>query len=344
MTLLKPIRILYMEDDEGLARLMQRKMQREGFEVDLAYDGKKGLVMLEAHSYEVLLVDHRMPGCSGLDVIRQLTANGKLPPTVMVTGAGDETIAVEALKQGAGDYLVKDAEGGYLELMPVVVEKILNQKGLVDAKEKAELEIKQAYLNLEKLVYQRTEELLLANNALKKENNERKRAEKLLREAHENLERLVQERTEELESKTAHLEELNVALNVLLKKREDDRQDLEKNFVYNIKTLILPHLEKLKSSQLSPGQKIFIEILEANLHQIASPMARKLSSAYFNLTPTEIRVASLIKQDNTTKEIAEIFNVSESAIIYHRHNIRKKLGLNQKKLNLKTYLQSLQHE
>jgi FixJ family two-component response regulator len=332
-----------MEDDEGLARLLQKKMKREGYEVDLANDGKKGLARIEGHSYDILLVDYRMPGCSGLDVIRQLTASGNLPPTVMVTGAGDETIAVEALKLGAGDYIVKDAEGGYLELMPLVVEKILNQKRLVDAKEKAEREMIQAYDNLEKLVYQRTEELLLANQALKKENNERKRAEKLLREAHENLERLVQARTEELETKKANLEEFNIALNVLLKKREDDRRDLEKNFIYNLKTLVLPHLEKLKSVASSPRQKLFIEILESNLNQIAAPLARKLSSAYFNLTPTEIRVASLIKQDKTTKEIAEIFNVSESAIIYHRHNIRKKLDLNNKKLNLKTYLQSLQH-
>ena len=66
-----------------------------------------------------------------------------------------------------------------------------------------------------------------------------------------------------------------------------------------------------------------------------------MSSSYFSLTPTEVRVASLIKQERTTKEIADAFHVSESAIIYHRHNIRKKLGLNNKKINLKTYLQSL---
>ena len=337
----KPIRILYMEDDEGLARLMQRKMRREGFEVDLAHDGKKGLTMFETQSYDVLLVDHRMPGYSGLEVIRRLAAGGKLPPTVMVTGAGDETTAVEAMKLGAGDYIVKDTAGGYLELMPVVVEKILNRKRLVDAKEKAELEMRQAYDNLEKLVYERTEELLQANNAFKKEISERRRTEALLREAHENLERLVEERTAELEAKTANLEELNVALNVLLKKREDDRRDLEDNFMHNVKNLILPYLEKLKSTELSARQKIYIEILESNIHQIASPLARKLSSRYFNLTPTEIRVASLIKRDKTTKEIAETFHVSESAIIYHRHNIRKKLGLNNKKINLKTYLQSL---
>ena len=201
--------------------------------------------------------------------------------------------------------------------------------------------MRQSYNNLEKLVYARTEELLQTNNALRKEISEHRRTEALLCEARENLERLVEERTAELEVKTANLEEMNVALTVLLKKREDDRRDLEENLMDNVQSLILPHLEKLKSMGLSARHKIFIEILESNIHQIASPLARQLSSSYFSLTPTEIRVASLIKQDRTTKEIADTFHVSESAIIYHRHNIRKKFGLNNQKINLKTYLQSL---
>ena len=336
-----PIRILYLEDDKGLARLLQRKMRREGYKLHTAHDGLAGLAILEKQTYDVLLVDHKMPGFSGLEVIRRLAASGMLPPTVMVTGAGDESTAVEAMKLGAGDYIVKDTAGGYLELIPLVVEKILNRKRLIDAKEKAERDMRQAYDKLEKLVYERTEELLLANNALKREVKERRRTEVLLREAHENLERLVENRTAQLEAKTANLEEMNMALNVLLKKREDDRRDLEDNFIHNVKNLILPYIDKLKGTELSSRHKIYIEILESNLHQIVSPLARKLSSGYFNLTPTEIRVANLVKRDKTTKEIAETFHVSEGAIIYHRHNIRKKLGLNNKKINLRTYLQSL---
>jgi FixJ family two-component response regulator len=337
----KPISILYIEDDKGLAKLLQRKMRREGFEVDLAYDGRTGLAAFEKHPYDVLFVDHRLPGYNGLEIIGRLASNGNLPPTVMVTGAGDEKVAVEAIKLGAADYIVKDVEGGYLELMPVVVEKILNRKRLVDAKEKAEKDMRQAYDNLEKLVYKRTEELLQANNVLKKEIHERKRAKKLLREAHGNLERLVKEKTSELEMKTTNLEELNTALKVLLSKRENDKQELEENYIHNVRNLLLPYMDKLKNSPPPSAQKLYIEIIEANLNEIVSPFARQLSSNYFNLTPTEIRVASLIKKDKTSKEIAGAFNISESAIIYHRHNIRKKLGLNYKKINLKTYLQSL---
>jgi DNA-binding CsgD family transcriptional regulator len=137
------------------------------------------------------------------------------------------------------------------------------------------------------------------------------------------------------------LEELNVALKVLLQKREDDKKNLEENYLQNVKDLILPYIEKLKNIKLSNDQKFYVDTIEANIHDIASPFARQLSSNYFNLTPTEIRVANLIKKEKTSKEIAEKFNISESAIIYHRHNIRRKLGLNKKKINLTTYLQSL---
>ena len=129
---------------------------------------------------------------------------------------------------------------------------------------------------------------------------------------------------------------------MLLKKREDDKKNLEENYLQNVKNIILPYIEKLKNICSTYDQKFYVDIIEANIHEIVSPFARQLSSNYFNLTPTEIRVANLIKEEKTSKEIAKKFNISESAIIYHRHNIRKKLGLNKKKINLKTYLQSLQ--
>lgn len=338
----EPIKILYMEDDRGLARLLQKKLHRTGFEVDLVYDGLAGIGRLGETAYDVLIVDHKMPGLSGIEVIRRLAEEEKLPPTIMVTGAGDENLAVEAMKLGAGDYIVKDSEGVYLELLPQVIENQLEHKRLRDAKEQAEGKLRAAHENLEKLVEERTEALEKANRNLKAEICERQNAEKRLREAGEGLERLVRERTEELEIKTKNLEELNIALKVLLKKREDDKEDLEKNFVDNITGLLLPYVEKLKSSNLEPRQRFFVEIIESNIHEIVSPFARQLSSEYFKLTPTEIRVANLIKQEKTAKEIAEIQNTSESAIIYHRHNIRRKLGLRNKKVNLKTYLKSLE--
>ena len=62
-----------------------------------------------------------MPGLDGLQVLEQLAARGTFPPTIMLTGTGNERVAVEALKLGASDYVVKDIDGVYLDLLPAVI-------------------------------------------------------------------------------------------------------------------------------------------------------------------------------------------------------------------------------
>jgi len=123
--------ILYMEDDPGLSRLLQKSLQRRGYVVDTAADGEEGLRMLGAGHYDLLLVDYNMPFCGGIDVIQTLCAAGTLLPTIMVTGQGNEEIAVEALKLGARDYVVKDVEMKYLELLPVIIDRVLYQQHIL---------------------------------------------------------------------------------------------------------------------------------------------------------------------------------------------------------------------
>jgi DNA-binding CsgD family transcriptional regulator len=81
-------------------------------------------------------------------------------------------------------------------------------------------------------------------------------------------------------------------------------------------------------------------IIKSNINDLISPLASKLSSKYFALTPSEIQIADLIKHGKTSKEIASILNVSPKAISFHRGNLRKKLGLLNKKINLRTHLQT----
>jgi FixJ family two-component response regulator len=336
------IRILYIEDDSGQARLMQKRLARAGYAVRLAASGPEGIAFFDQQFFDILIVDYRIPGISGLEVIKTLAEKGCLPPTVMVTGAGDERTAVQAMKLGAGDYLVKDPDGVFLELLPVIIERLLEQKRLTDAKKEAENALRQSYAHLEQQVAKRTEELTQANQELESEIRERKRAEELLRKAHENLEELVVQRTGELVDKTVRLTELNVALKVLLQKREEDKQVLQENITHSVTRLILPCIDRLKQFNLPPAQQECLRTLENHIDGIISPFARKLSSAYFNLTPTEIRVAGMIKHNKTTKDIAEAFNISTSAIIFHRHNIRRKLGLRNKKTNLRTFLLTIE--
>jgi PAS domain S-box-containing protein len=146
----------------------------------------------------------------------------------------------------------------------------------------------------------------------------------------------------ELLEKSRHLEEVNAALNVLLKRREEDKNDLEENILSNVKELVLPYIERLKNSRLRSEQMTLVGILDSNIKEILSPFATKLSSRFLSLTPAEIKVASLIKDGKTSKEIASLLHTSENTIRSHRFHIRSKLDLKNKKVNLRSYLRSLQ--
>jgi DNA-binding CsgD family transcriptional regulator len=137
------------------------------------------------------------------------------------------------------------------------------------------------------------------------------------------------------------LEEANTALKVLLKHREEDKAQLEEKVLSNVKGLVFPYIEALRGTRLDSKQQTYLDIVESHLKSIVSPFSAKLSSKYWGLTPREIQVAVLIKEGKTSKEIAELSNVSTRAIEFHRDNIRAKLGLKNKKVNLRTSLLSL---
>jgi len=152
--------------------------------------------------------------------------------------------------------------------------------------------------------------------------------------------RNLKEREKELEIKTGDLEKTNAALTVLLKKREEDKTELEEKVLANMRGLVEPYIEELNNSRLSSDQKTFLNILKSNLDEIISPFSYTLSSTYLNFTPTEIRVANLVKEGKTTKEIAGLLKISSKTAGFHRENIRKKLGIKKKKSNLRTLLLS----
>lgn len=161
---------------------------------------------------------------------------------------------------------------------------------------------------------------------------ERKKAEKAL-----------QTKDEKLGRQAKNLEEMNTALKVLLEQREKEKTEIKENLLTSIKKLVYPYVEKLENKGLDEDAQTFVNIIKSNLNDLISPLVSNLYSKYFALTPSEIQIADLIKQGKTSKEIASMLIISVKAVSFHRGNLRKKLGLSNKKINLRTYLQSFLH-
>ncbi|MBN2108241.1 MAG: PAS domain S-box protein [Deltaproteobacteria bacterium] len=164
---------------------------------------------------------------------------------------------------------------------------------------------------------------------------QRQEMEEDLQRAHTELEKKVADRT-------ATLEEVNTALRVLLKRREEDKLALEDKVLLNVSRLINPCLEKLKNAGLDARQLSYLDILEANLQDIVSPFLQAISLKHLQLTPMELEVANFIKHGHNTKKIAGVLDVSRKTVEFHRDNIRRKAGIKNKKINLRTFLLSLQ--
>ena len=144
--------------------------------------------------------------------------------------------------------------------------------------------------------------------------------------------------SKELDVKSKKLEEANIALRVMLNTREIDQGELEEKVLSNVKELILPYIEALKNSRMNNDQTVFLKTLESNVKKIISPFTIKLSSVYLKLTPKEIQIANLVKNGRTNKEIAKLLHVSLRTIEFHREHIREKLGIKNKKINLRSHL------
>lgn len=176
---------------------------------------------------------------------------------------------------------------------------------------------------LESLVQARTAELAEINRQLREEIEQRKQT------------------TLELQASSDRLHEMNTAMNVLLDKRSEDHQRAEELIRLNLKQLIDPFLNRLENSGLRSTQKQLLEIIRMNLEEVLGSPTPDFSSKYYMFSPNELQVANLIRQGRTSKEVARLLNLSTRTVDSYRDSIRKKLGLKNKKVNLRTYLGSL---
>jgi DNA-binding NarL/FixJ family response regulator len=284
----KDLCILIVEDVPTDAELLTFELREAGvlFSERCVATKLSFLKALDDFCPDLILSDYSLPSFNGLSALK--IAQEKCPevPFIFVSGALGEELAIELLKQGATDYVLKSRLS---RLVPAV------NRALQEVEERKERQ--------------------LAQEALK-------------------------QRERILELKTRSLEEANTALKVLLKHREEDKAAIEEHVLTNVRKLVLPYIENLKNLKLNDSQMAQVEVIETNLQEIVSPFLHNLTSTYLSLTPREVQIANLIKEGRTTKDMTDILHISATAIDFHRKNIRSKLGIKNKKNNLRTYISS----
>ncbi len=145
------IRILYIRNDVTTTRFFQHKLEEAGYKVETASNNYDGLEMCRQKMYDVVIVDQAVSTQDGLEIIRTLSTTVEKPTsTIVVASAGEEKAAAEAMRLGASDYIIKDEDGGYLELLTSVIEQVLMQRRLADEKSRAEKELERNLVQIER--------------------------------------------------------------------------------------------------------------------------------------------------------------------------------------------------
>jgi PAS domain S-box-containing protein len=145
---------------------------------------------------------------------------------------------------------------------------------------------------------------------------------------------------EDLRRKNIELERKNNALTEVLEHIEHQKLQIKDDVIANVDELLIPVLEKL----ISKGSKIdnaYLNLIRRSLEDLTSSFGRKITRKSFKLTPKEIQICNMVKRGLSSKEIANFLNISLFTVGRHRHNIREKLNITNKNLNLYAFLQEL---
>lgn len=149
------VRVLYIDDDPGLCSLVRRKLSRLGYDVEIATSGVEGLALLERGGIQAVALDHFMPGQDGLETLAAIRAMADPPPVVYVTGTQESRIAIAALKAGAADYVIKEIQSDFIELLRSALDAAIQTVRMRKAHEAAEQEIRAARDRFEALAAER---------------------------------------------------------------------------------------------------------------------------------------------------------------------------------------------
>lgn len=306
------------------------------YDLTFCYQGEKAVeevaLSIETdRNFSMVFLDMRMPpGKDGLWTAEKIRELDPMVNILIMTAYSDiDPVEISARVQPVDKLL-------YVQ-KPLRPQEIRQFAAALSTKWRSEselintnLQLAAARIRLEKLLAERTGEL-------------RNTAQKL-----DEVQGNLLSKEEKLERTSTELEETSVAIRVLLKNIGTDNSGLEEKIremdekiVLNVNELTEPFLDKLETSDLNKQQKEYVSILRRNLERVTSSSMQRLYSDDHDLTPSEIQVANLIRQGKSTKDIASLLNLSTRTIEFHRENIRKKLGIKDRKTSLKTILKSM---
>jgi len=160
-------KILYIEDDRFLARLVRQKLESLGHDVHIVEDGPQGWAMLIKQEFDVILLDYQLPGMDGMALLEKIAESDLDLAVVMVSGASSLHVVVDAMRFGAVDYIVKEVDGSYLDLLAPVVKRVLERRKLIEAKKQAEEALERKKNELEILNQQKNKFFSIVAHDLK---------------------------------------------------------------------------------------------------------------------------------------------------------------------------------
>jgi len=297
-------KVMIVEDETLQAYDMKQQLEGLGYRVTAVVpSSEKCMKKIDENLPDLVLMDIRIKGnMDGIDTAQLIKKQHEIPVVYLTTHAEEASLKRAKITENFG-YMVK----------PTQMKELRSTIEIALFKAKIDKESKKLIRDLKEALDQ-------------------------VKALNHTLEKKVKERTDELRRKNLQLYEINTALNVLLEKRMEDKQRLEQSMLENIQDLIQPLIEDIKKSGLSKIQKGYFETLESCLKEIVSPFSNNVDTHYRKLTPAEIRVASLIRQGRSTKDIVRLLNTTERAVKHHRHRIREKFGLIKEKVNLASFL------
>lgn len=325
--------ILLVDDDTSILVSLSWLLKKNSFKVTTAQSGREALDLLRDHRYNVIITDLQMGEISGLEVLQEAKKVSHETGVIVLTGYADVDSAVETFTCGADDYLNKPCDTDELifkirrtlEKQDLAIRLREQNEQLIQeiaTRKRIESQLQESRASLEQQVKKRTAELSTVVNNLQT-----------------TLKKLAI-KEEELKQQNVELNAANSALNLLLKRRDRELREVREDVSAKTIEMALPLLKKAHK-HATGAAKNYLESAQANLLDISLAHSKDSLLVNAKLAPRELQVVNYIRQNKSSKEIADILGIRVRTVESYRESIRKKIRIKNKKIGLKKYLTSL---